>query len=297
MNKFLNLALTLVLLAPFFSSAESIFNESNSIPATTSSCEKYIWQTDFESCGFDQNTALTIYLENFGGGEVNDCTIQSLKLYSGDDPKNGGRVDIVCMETVLDYFNNPVQTMGPVHGITFSYDGPVAENTCSVLNSYNPPDTTFCVNPNEIASFDSCDFNDVYTNPVSEPNVCITKSDGSICAASSVDIGGGQSAYMPTENNCYSDVYPVLDENGGVGNLPDGSDQQCTESGALKYCPANPEEVCPNGQCDAGCGQMNGQFICVSPIESPDGGDGSGGDGSGGDGSGGDGSGGDGSGG
>ena len=127
-----------------------------------------------------------------------------------------------------------------------------------------------CGQLSDIQANDTCDFNDVYSNPVTESNACIVKSDGSMCGVSAVDIGGGNSAYMPNENDCYSDVYPILDENGGIGNMPDGSDQQCTESGALQYCPAIPDEVCPDGQCDAGCGYMNDVMICVSPIEIPE---------------------------
>jgi len=156
-------------------------------------------------------------------------------------------------------------------GISSSLDSVSEAKECKDDElDYSSGEDLMCYRAIDATNNDSCSFNDVFSNPVTEQNACIVKNDASRCGVSAVDIGGGKSAYMPNENDCYSDVYPILDEDGGIGNLPDGSDQQCTESGALKYCPANPDEVCPNGQCDAGCGYMNDVMICVAPLDPPE---------------------------
>ncbi len=146
----------------------------------------------------------------------------------------------------------------------------VEECSDGLLNYNDASGGLTCYSSIDATNNDTCNYNDVYSNPVTESVACVEKNDKSMCAVSAVDIGDGNQVYMPTENDCYSDVYPILDENGGIGDMPNGSDQQCTESGALSYCPADPEEKCPNGQCEAGCGYMNDQFICVAPTQPPE---------------------------
>lgn len=127
-----------------------------------------------------------------------------------------------------------------------------------------------CATPADMTMYDSCDYNDVHATPVVNPVACIKKTDGSSCGVTAVSVGGGKSVYMPSEINCYEDQYPILDENGGPNTMPDGDDGECTQDGYYNYCSAKPEDECPNGVCKAGCGNMKGQFVCITPIKKGD---------------------------
>ena len=286
MNKFI-LALTFILLMPFFSSA-NIFEDGNIAlydaekKATfTYSCDA---NGDVITYSFDKEMSLGVVaskcFDDKSDGYIDEVASSFCSSGNGSyKGSNSGYSKTVSGNTASSSFWFNCENSGGTGSFIARafFDSKIEIENCPSLenpnSTYSVPNTTpqLCAVPSEVTANDTCDFNDVYSNPVTESAACISKSDGSQCAVSAVALpDSSESVYMPTENDCYSDVYPILDENGGIGNMPDGSDQQCTESGALSYCPADPSEVCPNGVCDAGCGNMNGTFVCIAPLEPPD---------------------------
>jgi hypothetical protein len=275
----------LILISPFFLSAQSIF-DGNSVPLEEQTTTEYGYYEcilgGYHGGGHVESTseegAFSACVSIVKGhiGSANECPIYNFSM----EVNSSGTSATITYDQAFLYDPTGTNdfictTGGPEHsgsiGAKLIRTNEISECPES-LYTYSvetPGGSNKCANPNEIALYDTCNYNDVYSNPVSDSAACIAKSDGSICGVSAVDIGGGNSVYMPNENNCYADVYPILDENGGIGDMPDGSDEQCTESGALSYCPADPENECTDSQCNEGCGYMNGQFICVSPIEPP----------------------------
>lgn len=124
MNKFI-LALTLILLTPFFSSTEAVAS-----PPQDKDCEKYIWQTDVETCGWTEQTAVGIYESEFKPDHYFNCGVVRVFFPSGNDPKNGGAVKIQCQIESLNYFNQKIIVDTGTFGITWTYDGPTTEPSC-----------------------------------------------------------------------------------------------------------------------------------------------------------------------
>lgn len=127
-----------------------------------------------------------------------------------------------------------------------------------------------CANPNTIPLFDTCNINDSLNVQVTDTNACYTKSDGSQCSVSGVDVGGGNQVYMGSEGNCYTDPQPDVTGNNTLGNTP--INEQCVNNGGLLTCPEDPANVCGDSgsnygggsvnNCQSGCGYVNDAFVC-----------------------------------
>jgi len=127
-----------------------------------------------------------------------------------------------------------------------------------------------CADPSLIPLFDTCDYNDSPNVQVTESNACYTKLDGSSCAVTAVDVGGGNQIYMGSEGDCYDGSRPDITTNPDLGGIPVGQD--CVPSGALLACPEDPTNVCGDSgttygdasvnNCQAGCGYVNDSFVC-----------------------------------
>jgi len=132
-----------------------------------------------------------------------------------------------------------------------------------------------CAKPADLNLNDSCNSasgNSVLNIQVTDAVGCFTQSDGSVCKYNAVDVGGGNSVYqMDLEGDCYSETYPTLDDNGSIGELP--VDGECTTSGNLLTCPANPDDVCDSDgtNCQEGCGYVNDVFACYDTDTDSDG--------------------------
>ena len=129
-----------------------------------------------------------------------------------------------------------------------------------------------CADPVEIQMKDSCKAtsqNTVLNIQITDSVGCYSQPDGSVCEYRAVDVGNGNQVYeMNLEGDCYSQNWPMLDENGVLGELP--IDQACVTSGGITACPEDPENVCDaQNQCDVGCGYVEGQFLCFT-TEEPD---------------------------
>ncbi len=218
------------------------------------------------------NASLSSVQSHLQGLSQSPCTTNSASV-----SYQYGTHGVLFNYQIWDNYNRKCQNRESFVTITATFIESTTIEECPETHPYMVQDK--CANPVQIQANDTCNFNDVYSQTVTEPHACIVKNDGSKCAVSSVDIGNGQSVYMPTENDCYSDVYPTLDENGGLGELPLPDENQCTQSGALEYCPADPQDKCTETECESGCGYMNDQFICVAPIDDDNGDDTGDGDG------------------
>jgi len=136
-----------------------------------------------------------------------------------------------------------------------------------------------CSDPSLIPLFDTCDINDSLNVQVTESNACYTKSDGSSCSVTAVDVGGGNQVYMGSEGNCYTDPLPDVTNNPDLGGLPVGQD--CVPSGSLLACPEDPTNVCVDSgssfgggstnNCQSGCGYVNDSFVCIDSDTDLDG--------------------------
>jgi hypothetical protein len=127
-----------------------------------------------------------------------------------------------------------------------------------------------CADPSSIPLSDSCNINDSPNVQVTDANACYTKSDGSQCSVTAVDVGGGNQVYQGSEGDCYSDPKPDITGNPQQGTPPVGN--ECSNNGGLLACPEDPQNVCGDSgsqfgggsvnNCQAGCGYVNDAFMC-----------------------------------
>ena len=98
-------------------------------------------------------------------------------------------------------------------------------------------------------------------------NVCLPSDDGSRCAYS-LDSSGEFYTYN-FEANCYDSDIPVYDEDGLATTADRNPDQVCEDLGnGTHACVEDPDNVCSNGTCQAGCGFFGlgdqTEFICFA---------------------------------
>jgi len=145
------------------------------------------------------------------------------------------------------------------------------------LDEDSEPDS--CANPDNIPLIDSCNINDSPNLQVTEQSACYTKSDGSQCSISAVDVGGGNMVYMGDEGNCYADPKPDVTGNDTLGQTP--TTNQCVNNGGLLACLEDPANVCVQSgsnygggsvnNCQSGCGYVNDSFMCYDTDIDSDG--------------------------
>jgi len=102
--------------------------------------------------------------------------------------------------------------------------------------------------------------------------LCQQRDDGSMCAYDLVE--DYYVANYEANQGCYTAENPNLYD----GDLnPDENSQQCHDiGGGTSACPENPDNVCPNGQCQSGCGTIavdgsDPVFVCLSDDTDGDG--------------------------
>ncbi|MCJ8318745.1 MAG: hypothetical protein MJK12_03875 [Colwellia sp.] len=181
------------------------------------------------------------------------------------------------------YYKSSETTSGPdqtqLSGLTISNDETIEQGqscpnpvfptyTMSVANPTG--DGIQCADPNQINLVDTCNNTSGNTQlniQVTAAVGCFSQPDGSICQYNAVDAGGGNQYYqMDLEGDCYSEGWPNLDDNGILGQMPPTDGTTCTQSAGLMFCSATPEEKCPAGVCEEGCGYINEDFVCISDI-------------------------------
>lgn len=136
-----------------------------------------------------------------------------------------------------------------------------------------------CADPAQIDLFDSCNLEsgNEYLNlrvNSSHESVCATQSDGSICMYNKTDVGLGNSVYrMDLEGSCYVDEPPFnADDFTEIsGTVSDQNGYQCIKDGGLLSCEADPDFMCPDGNCHEGCGYTNDEFRCYDIDTDEDG--------------------------
>ncbi|MEY8216282.1 MAG: hypothetical protein RPR97_17575, partial [Colwellia sp.] len=269
--------LTALLLVPFFSHSESIFNFDNTVsPDQITSIE----------C-----KAGTLVLGIAQGSSFDSCKSIFMSRFMSPSPlKNLADADLLCSQGTpywvdnkikIEYSSRPYVGSTCTNKITSSTGytvGLVAlVNTCppegNTTHSYSidmneDSETDSCADPTEIPLFDSCNINDSPNVQVTEPDACYTKSDGSSCSVSAVDVGGGNQVYQGSEGNCYADPQPDVSGNPAQGDLP--ISEECVNNGGLLACPEDPSNVCGDSgssygggsvnNCQAGCDYVNDQF-------------------------------------
>jgi hypothetical protein len=135
-----------------------------------------------------------------------------------------------------------------------------------------------CYDPAQASFVDDCNLNstDQYLAvPVTAPVGCFTTSNGSQCKYNSVDVGNGVSAYeLDLEGDCYSDNdLPDIDGLPDDADTPINSEDTCKPWGGTgMICPEKREDVCDMyGNCNEGCGTVNGTFVCIDADRDGDG--------------------------
>ena len=124
-----------------------------------------------------------------------------------------------------------------------------------------------CYDPAQASLEDSCKVgssNEFLSIGVTVASGCFSQPDGSSCKYNAVDAGGGNEYYaMDLEGDCYSEELPDLE--GTPQDTPSSSDDTCSDWGGTgMICPENPDDVCDSsGQCQEGCGTLNGVFTCI----------------------------------
>jgi hypothetical protein len=139
-------------------------------------------------------------------------------------------------------------------------------------------DLEWCYDPAQANLVDDCNLNstDQYLAvPVTAPVGCFTTSNGSQCKYKSVDVGNGVSAYeLDLEGDCYSDNdLPDIDGLPDDADTPTNSEDTCKPWGGTgMICPEKREDVCDMyGNCNEGCGTVNGTFVCIDADMDGDG--------------------------
>lgn len=299
MNKLI-LALALVL-TPFFSDAQSIFNDENTVPAQMKShfCADATYGAALgHGCGQSEIDAMNaacssltsnMPLDNTGAG------VWPKRTYSQPTCKRVGDSFELWDEVTTEYAPNysqscdcmvPGAKYGPEprkRGVpNFNVSGSGEELTCppdsNPLNTFyvdsnNDGESESCANPDEIPNFDTCNDGDntMLQNRVSVSTGCFSKPDDSQCKYNAVDVGGGVEAYaLDPEGNCYSDPEPdIVGENNQLPN-----DNECTDWGSTgdMVCGESPQDVCSADglSCQDGCGTVNGETFCFSGDQDGD---------------------------
>lgn len=137
-----------------------------------------------------------------------------------------------------------------------------------------------CYDPSQAILVDSCNINDSPNVQVTSAEACYTKSDGSSCSVTAVDIGGGNQVYQGSEGNCYAEPNPDISGNPALGDTP--IDDSCTNIGnSILACAEDPTNVCADSgssyatgsvnNCQDGCGYINDAFLCYDTDTDLDG--------------------------
>ena len=281
--------LVLALLVPFFSFA-TIFSDGSVLTLPPETVETTMYNCNIIGSGqgtvsnltecsdkllpyLDVKHANNCLIEITRSNQISDTTIsfdyKVGNMTSGTNPYCA----VSTKKSNLLFIDGGVTTVNshcpPVVNPTYTY--PVTDSSGDIIA---------CADPSNIAINDSCNYNDVYNVQVTEQNACYTKSDGSVCAVTAVDVGGGNQVYIGSEGNCYSlTPDPDVSNNSQIGQPP--VDQNCVNNGGLLACPEDPDNVCTNSgssfngspilDCQQGCGYVNDQFICYDIDTDSDG--------------------------
>jgi hypothetical protein len=134
-----------------------------------------------------------------------------------------------------------------------------------------------CYDPAQANLVDDCNLNstDQYLAvPVTAPIGCFTTSNGSQCKYKSVDVGNGVNAYeLDLEGDCYTDLFPDIEGDPETTTTPTNSEDTCKPWGGTgMICREKREDVCDMyGNCNEGCGTVNGTFVCIDADRDGDG--------------------------
>ncbi|NQZ89069.1 MAG: hypothetical protein HRT54_15945 [Colwellia sp.] len=132
-----------------------------------------------------------------------------------------------------------------------------------------------CFDPAQLNQNDSCDANsgdEFLSIPVTTSTGCYAAADGSQCKYNATQFNGVEAYAMDLEGDCYSDNdLPAID--GTPADVPQSQDDNCSSWGGNgMVCPENPEDVCDaNGNCQEGCGTVNGVYACFDNDNDSDG--------------------------
>lgn len=276
----------MALVVPFFTQAESIFLNADTHLPDTENCERWKYDRSIYvgySCGFSTSAAAAVgreYIAKTAYPSVTGCS-GSIQI----DSPNSKIITVSCRrydDIQKTYVGVDTTVSANLMGDTTIKRCPPAtkpEYSFGVYFDEASTDFDACANPNTIPTYDTCNINDTPNVQVTDANACYTKADGSQCAVTAVDIGGGNQVYMGVEGNCYSDPQPDVTDNNPLGEPnPDGS---CSNNGGLLACSEDPTNVCGDSgsnygggsvnNCQSGCGYVNDSFVCYDLDTDSDG--------------------------
>ncbi len=102
------------------------------------------------------------------------------------------------------------------------------------------------------------------TVPIFANTSCITTGNGDNCGISSYTSPDGAvtTTYSGEGCDCTTDPGQCVEQPDQPAINPD---EPCIQEGSVITCLVNPNDHCDaSGQCEPNCGEINGQFVCVS---------------------------------
>jgi hypothetical protein len=271
---------------PFSFAQESIFTEEFGYTAQeefsriSTSCGSPM---DPQACGIEickQGETDTV-----SGGYGTLKVYNSINVLSDTGDENGGSIQYQCIYDNTVYYNGHIdrqyQTTGgasATYTIGVTYKCP-PDNWPNAQYKEKIGEADYCFDPVDLNFRDSCPDSSSDPNfvlPVGGNNtsasICVTQPDGSRCEYDQV----GDVYVTDYENSCYTNAYPEFDPNGYNQADPE-SPNQCQDIGnGVSACIEDPVNVCPNGNCQTGCGNMSFDggdpvFVCLSGDTDGDG--------------------------
>lgn len=202
----------------------------------------------------------------------------------------GCYVEFIRVHKALVPTDNGYIENGKYHTYTYKAEGTIVEAPECPPSSDNgstqfiehrvlgflSDDTPQCFTVYDLTDASSCDLNnDVLGSASSPQNVCRTMDDGSKCAMEKYSVGGSYAyAQMIEPSTCFEG--PIsMNPYEEASDEPPTDEDNCYELGnGVSACPADPNDVCPNGQCDEGCGTFDiggsPTFACISGNPDPE---------------------------
>lgn len=269
------------LIAPFFVSAQALYDNSQSEPkfevtetlykVGSSSSDKSLYKqlgtmcatapAEDDTVGPHYTSTRDCYVKNYWGtGQAYriEWTIDTWSVDSDGNEYN--RAESVA-NTTLSYYEGTVIKCGEdANGST----------------SYTFMKNDLCYDPFLLEQEDSCNLGDVLPPTDSTADVCSQKSDGSRCVYESVSSDNGENTWFTQKaepSSCYETPEPPAFE---PQNPSMTSDDCVAVGGVTVMCPEIQSNVCDeSGNCQTGCGSFSfdgseEQYVCFSSDQDGD---------------------------
>lgn len=215
-------------------------------------------------------------LEELCKADLGDHTGHGVTVtnYTGNHRTDPRYLDFQCQGTWTSSDGEDSGSLSSSH-LLFAYSSTVAQ----VCDANSQLVNGNCYLVADILSNDTCPTGGADILPINGADlsngfVCQTKQDGSSCKYV-MDSSNEFLVSDPEGTACYVD--PNVNQWSDTGlNQPTSPTGQCQDIGnGVTACPEDPNNVCPNGQCLSGCGNVTWggqtQFMCLSDDTDNDG--------------------------